>query len=169
MHRAAALVALLAPGLPGPFAAPPEPGPLRFLPGDEALAGAWGDQSPLDVARGGDGFLAVWGDARAYAGRNDVYGPLLDAAPIPLANPGESAGYTVASDGSSWAVLWAGTSAGNADLRGARAPRRAPCSIRAGSRSSPRRTPSGASARWRSARTATSWSGPTIRASWRCA
>ena len=179
MHRTAAavlvaLVALLAPGLPGSFAAPPDLGPLQFLPGDDALAGAWGDQSPPDIARGGEGFLAVWGDARAYEGKNDVYGALLDAAgnpvgasfainqddgsqtgpkvawngqnwlvvflsdgvlaatrvapdgtvldaaPIQLANPGASAGYTVASDGSSWAVLWAGTTAGNADLRGAR-------------------------------------------------
>lgn len=175
MRASAAFFAAFLFVLAGAAAAePPTLDALRFLPGDDALAGAWGDQSPPDIARGGDGFLAVWGDARAYEGKYDIYGALLDAAgnpvgasfainqddgsqtdpkvawngqnwlvvflsdgllkaarvapdktvldpvPISIASPGAGAGVTIASDGSSWAVLWAGTSAGNADLRGAR-------------------------------------------------
>ncbi len=156
------------------LAAPPTPGPLAFLPGDDALAGAAGDQSPPELARGADRMLAVWSDARAAEGAYDVYGALLDAAgnplgasfaiddgdgsqtgprvawngqhflvayldgarlvaarvasdgtvldapPIAVSTPGSDAAFTLASDGSSWALLWAGRAAGQADLRGAR-------------------------------------------------
>ena len=160
--------------VPSVVAQPPTLDALRFLPGDDVLAGAWGDQAPPDIARGGDQFLAVWSDARANEGKNDIYairldsagdpigasftvnqdegsqtgprvswngqnwlvvflsngrlvavrvapdGTALDQPPIHVAEPGSDAGLTVASDGSSWAVLWAGRSAGNADLRGTR-------------------------------------------------
>lgn len=155
-------------------AAPPSLSELAFLPGDDALAGAWGDQNSPDVALGSNGSLAVWADARVYERQFDVYGirldasgnpvgasfviadadgsqtrPLVawngqhwlvaylsegdlratrvapdgtvvDATPIAIASPGASAAYELASDGTGWAVLWAGRSAGNADLRGAR-------------------------------------------------
>jgi hypothetical protein len=173
-HLVVILSSLLASLAPGAFAAPPALGPLQFLPGDAALAGASGEQAAPDLARGGDGFLAVWSDARAQEGKYDVYGirldaagdpvgasfainqddgsqvrplvawngqnwlvafmsnatlsavrvapdgSLLDAQPIAIASPGSDAAYLLASDGAGWAVLWAGRTAGSADLRGAR-------------------------------------------------
>ncbi len=155
-------------------AAPPELGALQFLPGDTVPAGAWGDQTPPEIARGGSQLLAVWSDARLYEGQNDIYGIRLDAAGQPIgvsfaintddgsqttpyvawngtawlvaflsdgklcasrvaadgsvldtpaiviATPGAGTPLSLASDGSGWAVLWAGRSAGSADLRGAR-------------------------------------------------
>lgn len=155
-------------------AAPPTPGALQFIPGDIVPAGAWGDQTPPEIARGGSEFLAVWSDSRSYESQNDIYGIRLDATGQPIglsfaintddgsqttpcvawngtawlvvflsdgklcaarvstagavldtpaiviANPGASTPCSLASDGSGWAVVWAGRSAGNADLRGAR-------------------------------------------------
>ena len=110
---ATALTSLLASIVPCSPAAPPTPGPLQFLPGDAALAGATGDQSAPDIARGGDGFLAVWTDARAGEGRNDVYGIRLDAAGDPLGasfainqDDGSQVRPLVAWNGQNWLVAF---------------------------------------------------------------
>lgn len=160
--------------LDGTGASSPVLDDLQFLPGDAVVGPAWGDQSTPDIASGGEQFLAVWSDARAYEGKSDIYGIRLDAegfpiasafainqddgsqtqplvawngenwlvvflsegdlaasrvapdgtvldpSPIVLASPGANSPHILASDGSKWAVVWAGVSAGNAALRGAR-------------------------------------------------
>jgi hypothetical protein len=79
------------------------------------------------IARGGDGFLAVWADDRD-GGHDRVYGLRLDAsgqprdpAPFPISAPG-AADPSVAFDGSEWLVAWEQRepSGGYFDVRAAR-------------------------------------------------
>ncbi|MCC6909716.1 MAG: hypothetical protein IT430_17405 [Phycisphaerales bacterium] len=75
-------------------------GPLRFMPGDDAVAPSIGPVRQLAIAAGGPGFLAVWSDNRTVisgqtnapgdpnAGNmEDIYGQLLDETGAPIGPP----------------------------------------------------------------------------------
>ena len=79
------------------LAQPPDLTDIRFLPGDDLIGVAAGDQSAPVIARGGDNYLAVWVDERTdmipnligdeqagdiYAVRLDASGNILDPVPI---------------------------------------------------------------------------------------
>lgn len=109
------------------FTAPVQAGtilPTHFLPGDDTVAAAAGDQQSPAIARGGSQFLVVWADTRSkptgtwiytefetssdiYAMRLDASGNQLDALPIPVAN-GKSTQENpqVSWNGTNWLVVY---------------------------------------------------------------
>lgn len=91
--------------------------PSRFLPGDDAISGAAGDQTAPAIATGGNMMLAVWSDKRSYpAGASyyefetahDIYGMRLDAA----GNPIDAVPFVITQEAASQdnpQVVWNGT------------------------------------------------------------
>jgi len=98
--------------------------PPSFLPGDALIGAPAGMQVEVDVARGGDVFLAVWSDGRTTpndfypfateGSGTDVWGALLDDAGNPIgAGPflidarfGDQVEPRVAWNGEAWLVVW---------------------------------------------------------------
>ncbi|MFN2166083.1 MAG: hypothetical protein ACK2U9_07450, partial [Anaerolineae bacterium] len=97
--------------------------PPRFLPGDDAIGPAAGDQESPAIARGDNSFLVVWSDKRAAAGGSifsevetsaDIYGMRLDAGGNPIDSvpfaitQGRAAQVKpqVAWNGSNWLVVY---------------------------------------------------------------
>ena len=95
--------------------------PSQFVPGDDAIGAAAGDQSAPAIARGGDTFLVVWSDKRSnpnggiyfeFETSNDIYGVRLDATGNPLepvsfpiaAGPGSQENPKVVWNGTNWLV-----------------------------------------------------------------
>ena len=112
-----------------------EPGlsPLLFLPGDQTIGPAAGDQHTPALCSGGDQFLAVWVDERTiqtrvsnltsgpydvldlgsmwdiYAARLDAAGNVIDTTPIPIAQQVLNQDQPdVAWNGENWLVVWHG-------------------------------------------------------------
>ncbi len=68
--------------------------PTHFLPGDDTIGGAAGQQLTPNIAQGGDTLLAVWADYRSaptdlleFETYGDIYGMRLDASGNPLDAP----------------------------------------------------------------------------------
>lgn len=98
--------------------------PSRFVPGDEAIGPAAGNQQTPALAAGGDGFLAAWSDERAipsspiswfefetsndiYAMRLDAAGDPLDTVPFPVtAGPASQENPQVVWNGTNWLVVY---------------------------------------------------------------
>ncbi len=97
--------------------------PSHFIPGDDAIGAAAGDQSAPAIARGGDNFLVVWSDKRSnpnggiyfeFETSNDIYGVRLDATGNPLemvpfpidAGPGSQENPKVVWNGTDWLVVY---------------------------------------------------------------
>jgi PKD repeat protein len=96
--------------------------PTRFLPGDEAIGLAPGDQSGVSIAKGTDSSLVVWSDARSlapigtYEGETskDIYGirvasdgRLLDAVPFVITQARANQEVPrVAWNGTDWLVVF---------------------------------------------------------------
>ena len=97
--------------------------PAQFVPGDDAIGAAAGDQYTPAIARGGDTFLAVWSDKRSnpnggiffeFETSNDIYGLRLDAAGNPMetvsfpiaAGPGSQENPKVVWNGTNWLVVY---------------------------------------------------------------
>ncbi|MBD3333894.1 MAG: T9SS type A sorting domain-containing protein [Candidatus Eisenbacteria bacterium] len=112
-------------------AQPPELSDTIYLPGDAAVGPAPGAQHQPDIARGGDGYLAVWVDERTlltevfnftsgpyrthslgsmwdiYAARLDGDGNLIDTTPIIVAQQVLNQNFPeVAWNGENWLVVW---------------------------------------------------------------
>ena len=97
--------------------------PTHFVPGDDAIGAAAGDQSTPAIARGGDTFLVVWADKRSnpnggiyfeFETSSDIYGLRLDAAGNPMetvsfpiaAGPGSQENPKVVWNGTNWLVVY---------------------------------------------------------------
>jgi PKD repeat protein len=98
--------------------------PSRFVPGDDAIGPAAGDQSAPAAIAGADIFLAVWADKRSipsgavwwfdfetssdiYAVRLDVAGNPLEPVPFPItAGPGSQENPQVVWNGTNWLVVY---------------------------------------------------------------
>ena len=97
--------------------------PAHFVPGDDAIGAAAGDQSAPAIARGEDTFLAAWSDKRSnpnggiyfeFETSNDIYGLRLDATGNPLetvpfpidAGPGSQENPKVVWNGTNWLVVY---------------------------------------------------------------
>jgi hypothetical protein len=97
--------------------------PSHFVPGDDAIGAAAGDQYTPAIARGGDNFLVVWSDKRSnpnggiyfeFETSNDIYGVRLDATGHPLemvpfpiaAGPGSQEKPQVVWNGTNWLVVY---------------------------------------------------------------
>ena len=126
MFSALRLLSLLGLGLllAAPTASAQQLGPLKTLPGDQALGiAAWDQSDPFVAAGGGGASLAVWVDSRTnfgfgpflggqtgrdiFAARIDANGALLDATPIALALAyGEQTAPRATWNGVSWLVTW---------------------------------------------------------------
>jgi len=103
-------------------AQPPDLTDVRFLPGDDLIGAAAGDQSAPAIVRGGNTFLAVWVDERTdmipnligdesakdiYAVRLDAGGNLLDAVPVVVNQDGGAQSKpVVAWNGENWLIAW---------------------------------------------------------------
>lgn len=85
-----------------------------------AIDEAHGSQTKPLAAWNGTHWLVTWLDeGDLVATRVSSDGSVLGAT-IDIASPGASASVALASDGTGWAVVWAGTAGGNAAVRGAR-------------------------------------------------
>ena len=97
--------------------------PSHFVPGDDAVGAAAGDQYAPTIARGEDTFLVVWSDKRSnpnggiyfeFETSNDIYGVRLDATGNPLeivpfpiaAGPGSQENPRVVWNGTNWLVVY---------------------------------------------------------------
>lgn len=97
--------------------------PPQFLPGDDAISAAFGNQLAPAIARGGDSLLVVWADRRAapsgsvyaetetatdiYGMRLDAAGALLDVVPFAITQgPGAQGNPQAAWNGSMWLVVY---------------------------------------------------------------
>jgi len=108
--------------------APLTPQPAHLLPGDAGSFPAVGDQTEPFLARGDDGFLAVWTDDRStaietdtspfaagtgqdvYAARLAADGSLIDTVPIVVTRaPGDQYEPIAVWNGTDWLVVWTGT------------------------------------------------------------
>lgn len=66
--------------------------PMQFLPGDDTIGPAAGDQLTPEISQGGNTLLAVWSDRRSapngagyeYETASDIYGMRLDASGNPI-------------------------------------------------------------------------------------
>jgi len=100
---------------------------FRYLPGDQGLAPAFGDQSSAAIARGGDQILVVWSDYRSnpygsyeyetgrdvYGRRFDLSGNPIDPTPFPIAaGQGAQENPKVAWNGTNWLVVFEHTMLG---------------------------------------------------------
>jgi len=108
----------------GAFAQSANLSPLLFLPGDSGIKPAAFEQKEPVIAQGGNGFLAVWTDARTdagrisgsyydgngseiYAARLDASGNLLDTTPVIISQgAADQARPQVAWNGQNWLVAW---------------------------------------------------------------
>lgn len=92
--------------------------PSMFLPGDEEVSQAAGDQLSPSIAQGGNQSLAVWVDKRTVLGApgtgSDIYGIRLDAdgnaidsLPFVITQgPGDDLNSQVVWNGTNWLVIW---------------------------------------------------------------
>ncbi len=115
------LAAVLLAGAGAP-AAGQFPAPGQFLPGDDAIGPAAGDQLAPAIGRGGDLLLAAWADKRSnpdglsyeFETSSDIYGMLLDAAGNPVTEvpfvisqvPGTQENPQVVWNGTHWLVVF---------------------------------------------------------------
>lgn len=93
-----------------------------FLPGDDLVGPAAGNQMAPALALGNDSILAVWADSRGspvltgalsgldiWAARLDANGALIDATPFPVNMAGgDQRSPRVAWNGTHWLVAWVG-------------------------------------------------------------
>ncbi len=115
------LAILLAALMPKIYAAETAVTPTHFLPGDDVIGGAAGQQLTPDIALGDDTLLAVWSDYRSASNDllewetyGDIYGMRLDAAGAPLATvpfvitqgPGTQMNPTAVWNGDHWLVVY---------------------------------------------------------------
>lgn len=97
--------------------------PTHFVPGDNSIGAAAGDQYTPAIARGGDTFLVAWSDKRSnpnggiyfeFETSNDIYGMRLDASGNPLetvpfqidVGPGSQENPKVVWNGTNWLVVF---------------------------------------------------------------
>lgn len=99
-------------------------GEPQFLPGDAVIGSPAGMQVEVDIASGGDQFLAVWSDGRStpdnywpfategsgtdiYGARLDAAGNVIDIGPFMInQNLGDQIEPRVAWNGQNWLVVW---------------------------------------------------------------
>lgn len=115
------LVVLL-PGLSIGLAQGPDLTPIAYLPGDDQIYPAAGDQGEPDMAIGSQSYLFVWEDSRTDLNNNylgnqsevDIYGArvsfdgvLLDSIPIIISQEAnEQTDPEVCWNGENWLVVW---------------------------------------------------------------
>ena len=97
--------------------------PSRYVPGDNLIGQAAGDQMSPQIASGGNIYLSVWADKRAiltgfgnfdfetstdiYATRLDEFGTPLDTIPFPVTTgPGSQDNPKVVWNGTNWLVVY---------------------------------------------------------------